>query len=475
MNEISKLMKIILVTFSIIAIALLAGCGGGGGSGGGSAGWYYHWNCNGDPQCLATNPGALNQASGTVGPESGGQTGCNLLMTFGTQFWGIPPATQSCDNSPTVTTPPPAPAPAPTITGFTPASGSPGVAVTITGTNFVANSTVNINGVSAPVTSISGTQIVITIPYMANFSGPFIVTTSGGTVSSSTSFSVINAFNGVAGTGTLYVAVGGNGSIITSTSGVTWATQISGTTTALNAVTWSGSQFAVVGANGIILTSPNGSTWTQQTSGVTANLNGITWDSTHSQFVAVGANGIILTSPTGVTWTPRNSGTLYALNAVTWAGTQFVTAGANYTLLTSPNGVTWTIVYPHSCSSSPSYCNFHGVIWTGSQLVAVGDYGVLLTSPNGTAWTQQFVGGTAGTANGGIPDNISGVAWSGSQYAIAVLGGFWYSPDGVTWSPSASGSSNTLHGITYSGGQYVAVGASATIFTSTNGITWTQR
>jgi DNA-binding beta-propeller fold protein YncE len=90
---------IVLFTF------LLAGCGGGGGgsSGGGSADWYYHWNCNGDYECLTTN--SAGTPSGTTGPISGGQVGCNELMTFGTQFWGIPPATQSCDNSSTTPTP----------------------------------------------------------------------------------------------------------------------------------------------------------------------------------------------------------------------------------------------------------------------------------------------------------------------------------------------------------------------------------
>ncbi len=85
------------------AIGLTA-CGGGGG-GSSSNDWYYHWSCNGDPQCLADNPGAVGQASGTVGPEPGGQAGCNSLMTFGTKFWNIPPASQSCDHSPSMPAP----------------------------------------------------------------------------------------------------------------------------------------------------------------------------------------------------------------------------------------------------------------------------------------------------------------------------------------------------------------------------------
>jgi len=85
---------IVLFTF------FLAGCGGGGGgSGGGVSGdWYYHWNCNGDSSCLSTNPGAANQASGTL-DEGPSYSACSPLLTFAQHFWNMPPATDSCDQS----------------------------------------------------------------------------------------------------------------------------------------------------------------------------------------------------------------------------------------------------------------------------------------------------------------------------------------------------------------------------------------
>jgi hypothetical protein len=82
-----------------VALALLAaGCSAAGSGSGSGDDWYYHWSCNGDSECLITNP--TGQATGTVGPEAGGQSGCNSLMAFGTHFWNIPPAVQSCDHSP---------------------------------------------------------------------------------------------------------------------------------------------------------------------------------------------------------------------------------------------------------------------------------------------------------------------------------------------------------------------------------------
>jgi hypothetical protein len=56
---------------------------------------------------------------------------------------------------------------APTITGFTPASGSPGTAVTITGTNFdpiASQNDVQFNGVLATVTAASASSLTAAVP-----------------------------------------------------------------------------------------------------------------------------------------------------------------------------------------------------------------------------------------------------------------------------------------------------------------------
>jgi len=168
-----------------MGVLLVSGCGAG--AGGGSDDWFYHWRCNGDPQCLALGPGKLNQESGTIneGPD---YAMCAPLLTFAAKFWNMPPATNSCDHSPT---PPLGP---PSITGFSPGSGAPGTSVTITGTDFPTNMpdiTVKVGGVVAAITGASSTQLVITIPALGNSTSPISVTTPGGTATSSQSFTVI--------------------------------------------------------------------------------------------------------------------------------------------------------------------------------------------------------------------------------------------------------------------------------------------
>src|SRR5438445_463150 len=77
----------------------------------------------------------------------------------------------------------------PTITSFTPASGPVGTSVTISGTNFTDASAVLFNGTSASFTVNSATSIAATVPSGAT-TGPVSVTTSGGTASSASSFTV---------------------------------------------------------------------------------------------------------------------------------------------------------------------------------------------------------------------------------------------------------------------------------------------
>ncbi|MGB6091169.1 MAG: LamG-like jellyroll fold domain-containing protein [Candidatus Binataceae bacterium] len=78
----------------------------------------------------------------------------------------------------------------PTITGFTPASGTPGTTITITGTNFqpnAADDNVALDGQGAIVNSASATTISAVVPPSAN-SGPITVTTPNGSAISSTDF-----------------------------------------------------------------------------------------------------------------------------------------------------------------------------------------------------------------------------------------------------------------------------------------------
>jgi uncharacterized repeat protein (TIGR03803 family) len=77
----------------------------------------------------------------------------------------------------------------PTLASFTPPSGPVGTSVTITGTGLTQATKVTFNGTSATFVVNSDTQITATVPTGAT-TGKIAVTTKGGTVSSTTSFTV---------------------------------------------------------------------------------------------------------------------------------------------------------------------------------------------------------------------------------------------------------------------------------------------
>mgnify|MGYP000385046333 CR=1 FL=1 len=81
-------------------------------------------------------------------------------------------------------------------------------------------------------------------------------------------------------------------------------------------------------------------------------------------------------------------------------------------------------------------------------------------------WTDRSVGG----------NTLYGVAYGGGLFvAVGDSGRIWSSPDGITWTDQGLQGSNTLYGVAYGGGLFVAVGNNGQIFSSTDGTTWTDQ
>ncbi|MEN9573597.1 MAG: hypothetical protein RL514_1452 [Verrucomicrobiota bacterium] len=83
---------------------------------------------------------------------------------------------------------------APRLTSFSPSTGTVGTAVTLAGTNFTGISSVTFAGpnstvLSAPVTSLSATQLTVLVPTNA-ITGLLTVTTPGGVITSAGNFAV---------------------------------------------------------------------------------------------------------------------------------------------------------------------------------------------------------------------------------------------------------------------------------------------
>jgi hypothetical protein len=214
-----------------------------------------------------------------------------------------------------------------TNSGFVAPSGSELTNILWTGGRFVAVGDIVIGS------TLDGNESgsIVTSPDGMNWTAQTTLLPAN---ASATAF---NALDGVAYSGSLYVAVGANGAVYTSTDSNSWTMQATGTANTLGSVVWSGTQFIAVGQNGTIISSPDGVSWSSRGSGV-QNLYAIVWSGT--QFVAVGA-GTILTSPDGIVWTSRDAVTANSLYGITWSGSQFVAVGTG-TILTSADGISWT-------------------------------------------------------------------------------------------------------------------------------------
>jgi hypothetical protein len=103
--------------------------------------------------------------------------------------------------------------------------------------------------------------------------------------------------------------------------------------------------------------------------------------------------------------------------------------------------------------------------------VAVGDSGYIAASSDSTAWLAGKV-----VVIGGVGVNMHGVTWTGTQYiAVGDNGVIAASADGAAWAPRTSALTGTLRSVAASTtGEIVIVGDNG-IESSEDGITWTTR
>lgn len=269
----------------------------------------------------------------------------------------------------------------------------------------------------------------------------------------------------------------------------------SGVTDDIWCVTYANGTFAAVTNQGKILTSADGKIWNSQSidPGVwlvsIANGNG-TW-------VAVGAGGTILVSSDLKTWINAKAVTTNRLNGVSYDGSSFLAVGENATVVTSPDGINWTLQsFPAGISgflhgvtivpdnSLPDPMTNSAFLVSGSQTNGVNG-GVLLTVSvysNGVAFGSE----PYGLLNQG---NLEAVATGGGTAVAVGWGGLiaydndssTYGFEGVYrtgyyWSVSPTVTPNVIfRGLTYGNGFFVVAGEQGTIFSSTDGVNWTQR
>jgi len=319
-----------------------------------------------------------------------------------------------------------------------------------------------------------------------------------------------------------FVAVGAAGKISSSTDGsaVTWTLRTSPVATELYGVAYGNGRFVAVGSNGAFLYSTDGTTWYQAVD-VTSNGTSYVVSFSNGVFVAVGASGKIATSPDGITWTLQTSGWPSNFYGVACNGAQFVVSGAYGTVHTSPIGVpalSLARTNPHFTSNANAVVSFSAGSKSAELIPTQRDLGLTTTTTGtGDLTLASFKGsGALLSANGnasrvayrvadaltwesgiGVLTNTAGiknalslaagitvqsVLYDGTKFmAYGPTQTYAYSYDGVTWTTG----SLTYNAGVYTGNKFNATfinglyvlhdGTAACFYTSTDGISWTQR
>ncbi|ABE40229.1 Outer membrane autotransporter barrel [Rhodopseudomonas palustris BisB5] len=379
---------------------------------------------------------------------------------------------------------------APTIGSISPSSGptTGGTSVTITGTNLSGVTGVTVGGASATLGANTSTSIAITTPSGTAGARDVVVTTAGGSVTSTGGFAFIAAptigsispNSGPTGGGTSVTITGTNLSGVTGvTVGGASATLGANTSTSIVITTPSGTAGArdvVVTTAGGSVTSTGGFTYiaaptigtispsSGPTGGGTSvtitgtNLSGVTSVTVGGASATLGSNtstSIVITTP---------SGTAGARDVIVTTAGGAVTSTGGFTYIAAPT------IGTISPSSGPTGggtnvtitgTNLSGVtgVTVGGASATLGtntSTSIVITTPSGTAGARDVIVTTAGgsaTSTGGF-----------TYIAGPTIGTI--SPNS---GPTAGGTSVTITGTNLSGVTSVTIGgAAATLGSNTS-------
>jgi sugar lactone lactonase YvrE len=171
-------------------------------------------------------------------------------------------------------------------------------------------------------------------------------------------------------------------------------------------------------------------------------------------------------------WRPISSLALRDIHGLARGNGRFVAIGGGYeggwgapselrgVVAISEDGEHWMKQLPVTSES------LNGVAFGNGRFVAVGNNGTVLTSTHGVVWETQTL------TPEGRPD-LRGIAFDQGLF-VAVSGNangsIWTSPDGINWTNRGMDFGVSFMAVTAEGGQFIAVGN--TIVVSTNGLDW---
>jgi hypothetical protein len=155
-------------------------------------------------------------------------------------------------------------------------------------------------------------------------------------------------------------------------------------------------------------------------------------------------------------------------NSVCYTGSRFVAVGLGHPhAMYSDDGYNW-VAQPDLFA----YMDLRSVAFGAGRVVGVGVGGISMVSTNnGTSWTVRTA------AQNGLPTSgrQNFIAFGNGVFVVGCQDGKIYtSADGLTWTQRTSGTINALRCGVFGGGTWVILGMNNTLVRSTNNTTWTH-
>ena len=290
---------------------------------------------------------------------------------------------------------------------------------------------------------------------------------------------VVSNMNDLASGNGFFVGVNGNDATVwRSSNGSNWTSQAIGSGHH-ERTCFANNRFFILGsdstyANFQLYTSPDGATWTGPAALGTNRIQKVVYGnglyvSFNSVIVGNSASSQFRTSADGTTWTAPPVLTNHYIGDIVFANGQFVAVDQFARVLLSSDGVYW------SEQSVPELFAAGKVVWDGTQFVVSGLASTIVASTNAVNWTRRTTG----------PQNsLVGIIYTNGLYVavggkVVPGGGDAYSKstvvtsiNGRDWTEHDSGTSNSLIAVAFGNGSYVAVGAGGGITTSADAMSW---
>ena len=185
-------------------------------------------------------------------------------------------------------------------------------------------------------------------------------------------------------------------------------------------------------------------------------------------------NRVAYSTNNGVTWNASNTIEASNFASVVYTGNRFVLGSYSNKSAYSSDGISWTVTTLPD--ANVKYAKL--IAGTNNKIVALGYFAGNGVATNksayslngGTTWTESIMP-YADIWSDGIYGNETFIAVSNSSDKMA------YSSDGITWTGSTL-PADYLTKLGYNGGKFIALRvwfSNVMAFTSTDGITWTQK